>query len=164
MRLTKTHEAELIAQLRDPARQDEHITFERDQYEQSGDILITRDGLRYFLHRYLWLQVIDPDLRRGLYLLRACGAWGCVNPRHRQLEAATRPGDTPRPSRAVGGDDAVVVNARKTHCPKNHPYSPENTYVWVDKDGATHRKCVICTKARRKLQSERERRARNQGA
>jgi len=167
MRLTKQREAELLEQLRDPARKDEHIVFPRDAYEKSGDILISRDGLRHFLHRYLWKQVIDPDLPRGRFLLAACTPTGCVNPFHRKLESATKPGETAteRASRALGeAPPAPEANRLKTHCPLGHPYSAGNTYVWVDKQGATHRKCVICTKARRARQTEREKRARQLGA
>lgn len=35
-------------------------------------------------------------------------------------------------------------NARKTHCPKGHEFTPENTYIVR---GAS-RQCVTCTKAR----------------
>jgi hypothetical protein len=34
-------------------------------------------------------------------------------------------------------------NARKTHCPAGHPYSPENTYT-----SSGRRQCVTCTKAK----------------
>ena len=167
MRLTKQREAEILEQLRDPAHKDEHIVFPRDAYEKSGDILISRDGLRHFLHRYLWKQVVDPDLPRGQFLLAACKPTGCVNPFHRKLANATRPGETvaERASRALGeAPSGPEANRQKTHCPLGHEYSPGNTYVWRDKHGATHRKCVICTKARRARQTERERRARELGA
>jgi hypothetical protein len=168
MRLTKAREAELLEQLRDDATRDEHIAFPRESYEQSGDILISRDGLRHFLHRYLWKMVVDPELPRGEFLLKSCTTWGCVNPYHRTTSNGTRPGMTPkqRASRALGFPAYADMNRAKTHCPLNHPYTPENTYVWTDRKGHVHRKCVICTKARRARQSQRERanRQRIQGA
>jgi hypothetical protein len=36
--------------------------------------------------------------------------------------------------------------ASKTHCPRNHPYSPENTYI---RPGSNHRTCRACQRARR---------------
>lgn len=37
------------------------------------------------------------------------------------------------------GASVSVLNGKKTHCPKDHPYTPENTYVYKGK-----RQCVAC--------------------
>lgn len=44
-------------------------------------------------------------------------------------------------------------NTRKTHCPKGHPYTPENTYRV---GGGRRRQCITCTKARAARQREEE--------
>ena len=54
----------------------------------------------------------------------------CVNPRH--LTATARGENARR---------AVSANARKTHCPKGHPYSPDNTFHRSGKPG---RECRAC--------------------
>lgn len=38
----------------------------------------------------------------------------------------------------------------KTHCPQNHEYTPENTYIIKRSGGRTARQCKTCTKTRRK--------------
>lgn len=68
----------------------------------------------------------------GCRLADACPHRKCVNPAH--LEAVPLRVNRLR-SRSVQAD-----NARKTHCPKGHEYSPENT--WVSKDG--WRQCRAC--------------------
>lgn len=39
------------------------------------------------------------------------------------------------------GDNYVAHNARKTHCPRGHAYSPKNTYVYRNR-----RNCRTCTR------------------
>ena len=65
----------------------------------------------------------------------------CVNPRH--LAVVTRSENARR---------SVSANARKTHCPKGHEYTPENTRWRTDKKGRACRAC--CREA-----SDRRRRA-----
>lgn len=62
-----------------------------------------------------------------------CRNPSCVNPCH--LEPVTQAENKLR-GYGFGG-----VNARKTHCPKGHEYTPENTYVFP-RNG--HRQCIIC--------------------
>lgn len=49
--------------------------------------------------------------------------------------------------------------ARKTHCPHGHEYSPENTYTYPTPSGGTRRFCRECA-----LASSRRRRARRAGS
>ena len=71
-----------------------------------------------------------------------CRNRACVNPAH--LELVTSRTNTLR------GLGRTARNARRTHCPKGHPYSPENTLV--SKDG--ERFCREC----RRLACEQRRR------
>lgn len=70
-------------------------------------------------HRFAYetLRGAVPD---GLELDHLCRNASCVNPEH--LEPVTHQENMLR------GVDVSGVNARKTHCPQGHAYSPENTY------------------------------------
>ncbi len=70
----------------------------------------------------------------------------CVNPEH--LAPASRAENLVASPNTWGGR-----NARKTHCPKGHEYTPENTYV--NSRGA--RVCRICQKAAWRAQNEKRR-------
>ncbi len=66
----------------------------------------------------------------------------CINPEH--LEAVTQKENILR------GIGAPAVNARKTHCPRGHPFDGDNLYVKPNGD----RQCRIC----RSVQSKRNNR------
>lgn len=42
----------------------------------------------------------------------------------------------------------ALAQAAKTHCPRGHPYSPENTAVYVDPRGKRGRTCLTCRRER----------------
>lgn len=71
-----------------------------------------------------------------------CSRPSCVNPSH--MEPVSLRENVQR-----GGLNGVAaINAAKTHCPKGHPYSPENT---VFTKNGHHRACRICSKTSREL-------------
>jgi hypothetical protein len=80
---------------------------------------------------------------------RGCRFRDCVRPSH--LEAVTKRENTMRtyvpPADGNGpGGNMGARNANVTHCPEDHEYTPENTYmVGKNKD---RRQCKICTKAK----------------
>ncbi len=79
------------------------------------------------------------ELLRGpipaLYELdHLCKVPTCVNPRH--LEPVSRLENIHRSKWAT-------FNADKTHCPRNHPYSPENTRIDKKKGGRLCRTCKL---------------------
>ncbi|HEY1174793.1 MAG TPA: HNH endonuclease signature motif containing protein [Phytomonospora sp.] len=45
--------------------------------------------------------------------------------------------------------------ANKTHCPKGHPYSPENTYYRPDRRPGTGRMCRVCRAGAARRNTER---------
>lgn len=57
------------------------------------------------------------------------------------------------------GETIIAANAAKTHCPRGHEYTPENTYVHPT-GGDRH--CRICMKAARERRSVREKAARRE--
>lgn len=77
----------------------------------------------------------DPNCAGG----PDCPHRKCVNPAHL---AAVTPGEN-----ALSGKSLWAVNARKTHCPKGHPYTTENTVI-REIGGTSHRFCRACEKAR----------------
>jgi hypothetical protein len=70
---------------------------------------------------------------------RECLHRRCVNPAH--LEAVTQRENILRSSLTM-----PFVNAAKTHCPRGHEYTPENTYRNPGK--ANSRDCRTCRRAR----------------
>jgi hypothetical protein len=147
MRFTRKREAEVLAAL--SAKPDAHVVFPASAYRPDGSILISRDGTRTFLHRHLYTLVVGPIPPKH-YLLAGCDKDRCQNPHHRKVIASTHvpKGRAPR-SRATGeGMSAPQIQRSKTHCPQDHEYTPENTYVWTDASGTEHRKCKTCTIAR----------------
>lgn len=87
---------------------------------------------RFRAHRVSYEEFVGP-IPAGLTIDHLCQNKACVNPEH--LEPVT-----------------AVENHRRwaesrTHCKHGHEFSPENTYVWRNKDGEVHRACRTCNRA-----------------
>lgn len=82
-------------------------------------------------HRVVY-EHFKGSVPEGLQLDHLCRDRGCVNPDH--LEAVT-----PQVNQ-LRGDSVSGKNARKTHCPKDHPLSGDNLYV----DPKGKRRCRLC--------------------
>jgi hypothetical protein len=82
----------------------------------------------------------DDDCEGGV----TCPHRRCVNPAH--LEAVGLRENILR------GGTLAAANAAKTHCPQNHEYTPENTYIL--RGG---RSCRACSRARTKAWQKRNR-------
>jgi hypothetical protein len=95
------------------------------------------------LHRLMFESLCGP-IREGLELDHVCRNRWCVNPEH--LDPVTTQENLRRSFEATGHP-----NGRKTHCPKGHPYSEENTHLrpqgW--------RTCRECSRHRPKRKSRR---------
>lgn len=85
-------------------------------------------------HRWAYEELIGP-VPEGLELDHLCRTPACVRPSH--LEPVTHRVNIRRGT-------AGQWQQAKTHCPRGHVYSPENTRV-SDKG---HRWCLSCAKAR----------------
>jgi hypothetical protein len=79
-------------------------------------------------------EVLVGPIPDGLEPDHTCRTRPCCNPDH--LEPVTRRVNQLR------GDGFAGVNARKTHCPKRHPYNTDNTRL-----RGTWRDCKICKHA-----------------
>lgn len=91
------------------------LTIGRHGYGQMG---VRR---RTFLaHRFSYEALVGP-IPSGMQLDHLCRNRPCVNPDH--LEPVTPQVNIHRSPIAPG-----AINARKTHCPKGHGYTPSNTY------------------------------------
>lgn len=150
MKLSPAQRSHLVAQcLSSP---DDHLVLYADEYRPDGNVQITVDHLTMLLHRYLYEMVFD-DLPP--YLLPDCALGKlCQNPHHRLASISPRLAK-PKPSR---NGTPISANRAKTHCPHDHEYTLENTYIWVDRKGRSHRKCKLCTIKRTRAQHRAERR------
>jgi hypothetical protein len=86
-------------------------------------------------HKMAWTLVRGP-VPPGLQLDHLCRNRACVRPDH--LEPVTQQENVRR------GIGVSAMNARKTGCPKGHPYDDINTYVTP----GGGRQCRTCNKAR----------------
>jgi hypothetical protein len=87
-------------------------------------------------HRWLYEQLLGP-IPPGLEPDHLCRNRGCVNPAH--LEPVTHTENMLR------GQTVNAINAAKTHCPRGHEYTPENTYI-APPGSRTKRRCRICNR------------------
>jgi len=86
-------------------------------------------------HRFAYEELIGP-IPDGLEPDHLCRQHRCVNPTH--LEMVTHRENILR------GMAPSALHARKTKCPKGHPYDEANTRI----DGRGSRQCRACKKAR----------------
>lgn len=100
----------------------------------------TWDGRRpLYAHRVsyeLWVGPI-PD---GFVIDHLCRNRGCVNPEH--LEAVSQR------TNILRGTGMSARHAVKTHCPKGHEYTAENTYNYPNKNS---RECRVCMRERNRI-------------
>lgn len=106
---------------------------------------ITGDGYgqmkiqgRYIGAHVLAYEHFVSPVPEGLVLDHLCRTRHCVNPWH--LEPKTHRANI------LAGVGVAAVNARKTHCPRNHPY---------DRVVAGERRCSIRTSATKRRYRER---------
>ena len=89
------------------------------------------------LHRAIYEKFVGP-IPDGLTIDHLCRNRLCVNPAH--LEPVTLAANVLR------GESLPAKNARKTHCPKGHPYDETNTHI--TKQG--WRICKACNRERQR--------------
>ena len=106
-------------------------------------------------HRFAYELLVGP-IPKGLDLDHLCRVRHCVNPTH--LEPVTRAENLRRgtPPRREKNPKCAQWQRTKTHCPRGHEYTPENTYVLPSRPNARY--CRTChreqTRERRKAQDE----------
>lgn len=93
----------------------------------------------YKAHRYAYEQMVGP-IPDGLVLDHLCRTPRCVNPAH--LEPVTQ------------AENVRRAKAHITHCPRDHEYTPENTYLQGNR-----RSCKECRRVARNASYHRRRAA-----
>lgn len=89
-----------------------------------------------YAHRYAY-ELLVAKIDSKLQIDHLCRNRGCVNPNH--LEPVTCRVNVLR------GEALSAKNAVKTHCKRGHEFTPENTYVQMQR-GKPRRACHICKK------------------
>lgn len=90
-------------------------------------------------HRLAYEMAVGP-IPDGLVLDHLCRTRACVN--HLHLEAVTEK------TNILRGEGLAAQNAKKTHCPAGHEYTPENTYHFKRSETRVGRNCLACERAR----------------
>ena len=93
-------------------------------------------GKNVVAHRKSY-EILVGNIPKDLDLDHLCRNRSCVNPYH--LEPVTRRENLLR------GDTIPAKHVNKTHCPKGHKYTKENTYTYA---GNNSRYCKTCRKER----------------
>lgn len=105
-----------------------------------------KDGRHMVAHRASY-ELFVGEIPAGMTLDHLCRNRRCVNPAH--LEPVTQRANTLR------GIGPSAKNASKTHCPRGHEYSGDNTYIHAQ----GYRVCRACTLAQQKIRKDRIRAA-----
>lgn len=90
-------------------------------------------GRQVSTHRFSY-ELYVKKIPKNKVIDHLCKNTKCVNPQH--LEVVTTQESLLR------GNSFQAKNAKKTHCPKNHAYTKENT--WVSKKNSRH--CKTCAR------------------
>lgn len=109
--------------------------------DRHGYAKIKWQGKVQYAHRVLWENTRAP-VPPGYDLDHLCRHRSCVNPDH--LECVTHRENLMR------GDTIQSRNAKKTECPRGHPYTDGNTR----RNGRGSRECKICANLRRRTRNE----------
>jgi hypothetical protein len=103
-------------------------------------------------HRYSYEYFYGIKIPSGMFIDHKCRNRSCVRPDHLRIV-------TPRINALENSGSPLAENHLKTHCPKGHAYSVENTYLSWRKNG-TSRSCKTCMslQSKRWLKDNKERR------
>ena len=103
-------------------------------------------------HLFAYIMAHGP-VPPGLEVDHRCRNTQCVNPGH--LEAV------PRRINLLRGNTIVAANLAKTHCPRGHAYTEENTSIYLHRKGYRTRRCRTCLRDKAAAYSWRKKRERD---
>jgi hypothetical protein len=103
---------------------------------EAGYGQIHQDGKRVYAHRFSYV-IEHGEISPDLVIDHLCKNPGCVRLSH--LELVTQKVNSLR------GDGPTAVNARKTHCKRNHLLGGSNLYI----NPQGYRQCKTCMRNRR---------------
>lgn len=92
------------------------------------------DGEKVRAHRFMY-EIMKGPIPADICVCHTCDNPSCVNPDHLWLGTGS---DNQKDSVLKGRQKEI----KKTHCPKGHPYSKENTYMRA----TGKRNCKECSK------------------
>lgn len=102
------------------------------------------NGQAVRVHRFAYELLVGP-IPAGLQIDHLCRNRACVNPAH--MEPVTNRENVLR------GKGPSAENARKTHCARGHPFTPENVYRQPSRPHS--RECRECARSRWRLRARR---------
>ena len=101
-------------------------------------------------HRIIY-EALVGEIPKGMFVCHSCDTPPCINPEHLFLGTA-KDNTADMLIKGRGNWNMGKHNLVKTHCPKGHEYSPENTYKRND----GRRDCRTCHRAMRRRQNARK--------
>jgi hypothetical protein len=109
---------------------------------------------RFPAHRISWEWSTGKKIPDGLVIDHLCRNRCCVNPNH--LEPVTNYENT------IVRGDTLGPWRHRDECAAGHPYTDENTHIYVKPNGAIWRICITCRRKRdreQKMEARRKERA-----
>ena len=92
-------------------------------------------------HRFAY-EKYRGKIPEGLVIDHLCRNRACVNPWHLEITTAK--------TNILRGMGISAKEAKQTHCKRGHPFSQDNTYLRIRKDGSVHRDCRECHRITRR--------------
>ncbi len=109
--------------------------------DQDGYYIASYRGKAVRAHKKIYI-ILKEEIPKGMVTDHLCKNRACCNPRH--IEIVTSRENIRR---------GISANRNKTHCPKGHKFTLENTYIEKAKPNhSSSRHCKICRSAVSKKQ------------